>query len=142
MTDADETYRFPADLHDLTTPRRQLRVVYEVPPHITKRNIYEEADETRWWLLDRGYWQNDSRILNAEVLDEDADVRKIAAYPILDHPDEPVEQQDVSYYLGCDAEIYVYVESAAGFVTFDPDDPFVGHDVEYIIEKLQLIRGE
>lgn len=145
MTDTDETHTFPVNLPDLATPRRQLRVVYcenTWSPTGKYLNIYAEADTTRWWLLDKGLWLDDKLIRRADVIDDEADKRSIAAYPILDYPNRPVEQQDVSFYLGCDGEIYIYDEDADRFSPFIPDDPFVGHDVTYLIEKLCLMRDE
>lgn len=145
MTDADETHTFPIDITDLVTRRNQYRVVYcenTWSPVSQDRNVCVEADTTRWWLLDQGRWQNNNLIRRAKVIDDESESRTIAAYPILDYPDQPATQQDVSFYLGCDGEIYIYDEGVDEFSPFSPDDPFTSDDVLYLVEKLCLIRGE
>lgn len=117
-------------------------VVYEtsdwIPP--AKRLLMEqEADATCWWLLEHGYWQDSDITVRFPVNYSKEDVDSVIGYPILKRPDQPARHQPTKYYLGNDREIYALKGST--FIRFGTGEKPMVKDIDYIIEKLRLIRN-
>ncbi|MET0980083.1 MAG: hypothetical protein ABWX90_02405 [Candidatus Saccharimonadales bacterium] len=67
---------------------------------------------------------------------------ELSFMPITDHPNQPQNNKDAEYFLCSDGQIYHAADN--GMLSVFEVRPTLNseNDVEYIIEKLRLIRGE
>jgi hypothetical protein len=117
---------------------RSLRFVY---PPACDASLRLEAQITCDWLLRHAAW-NGSNVIHMRLEGEGESELTVSFFPITDHPDQPQNNTDAEYFLGSDAHIYHAAHDGRLSIfeirpTLDSEN-----DVEYIIEKLRLIRGE
>jgi hypothetical protein len=117
---------------------RPSRFVY---PHDYEAALRSEARITRDWLLRHAAWEGPNVIHMTLESEEESD-QALSFMPITDHPHQPQNNKDAEYYLGSDACIYRVADD--GLLSVFEIQPTLDsqNDVEYIIEKLRLIRGE
>lgn len=139
---ADYQYAIERYIRQPRRKHRSSHVVLHCKPSVrSDSHLRDEAEQTRWWLLDNGHWQDTKRLMYITYEDSDDD-KKHAYFPLSDHPDDPgVTQENAYYYLGTDGMIYIETED--DFIPFEPENTNESaHEVEYIITILRLVRGE